>query len=111
MFRWLRRWWHPFRVTVSERRWRRLARSVSRETFLTWLAEQVANDLLNNKPATLPVADLVVAVESCPSDDLQYRAERFLERLYCNYPFYDQKYFALIAAFRAQIKQHLLKPR
>lgn len=103
MFKWLyRRSPKP-----REMRWRRLARSVTRHTFLTWLAEKVAQDLIEQKPSSLEIADLIEAVNRCPSDDLQYRAERFIERFYFDYPFYNAEYFKVVAEFRHLIGQHL----
>jgi hypothetical protein len=109
MFKALRRWLHKRRPNPLEYRWRRLARSVTRHTFLTWLAEQVAKDLLKAKPSSVTIIDLSERVIECPSDDFQHRAERFIEKFYFDYPFYTEDYFPVIAEFRHLIAQHLTR--
>ena len=110
--------WNPFRhfkprASLTERRWRRLARRTTRQTFLTWLAEQVAADLLDNKPFDVTIEELSLSVAQCGSSDVQHRAEHFIEKFYFDYPFQcsDRQCLDCLATFRQLIQQALLRLR
>jgi hypothetical protein len=75
------------------------------------LAEQVAKDMLNRKPADMTIEELAVAAKQSQSTDAQHQAERFIEEYYFDYPFSycDEECGRTLEYFRSLIQQRLLR--
>lgn len=97
------------RNRLSQRRWRLLARSVTRDTFLEWLAEQTVKDVLAQRPDCLSIEQLCTAVQEAKLSDFQHHAEHFIQVFYHNYPFDDLACTKTIRQFRALVCQKLFK--
>ena len=98
-------WLHPpVQVPMSD--WPSIAGSRSRCEFVTWLAAEVASDLLANKPRHLPMEALTDSVWTCESSNMQQRAEHFLRNYYYIYPC-DPHFPRVLRIFRHLIQKKL----
>ena len=98
-------WLHPPAPTPMSD-WRHLASKQSRCAFVTWLADEVAYDLLANKPRHLPMEELTDSVWTCESSNMQQRAEHFLRNYYYIYPC-DPHFPKVLRIFRHLIQKKL----
>lgn len=100
-------WLHP-EVPVPPENWPILAGQQPRCVFVKWLAEQVAQDILANKPRALPMETLNQSVWNGSSSAMQQRAEHFLRNHYYTYFMIDQDhYHRLLVIFRHLIQKKL----
>lgn len=97
------------RNRFSDRRWRRLANSVTRDTFLEWLAEQTVRDVLAQRPDFLSVEQLSTAAKEATLSDFQHHAEHFIQVFYHDYPFDDPACADTLRHFRDLLCQKLFK--
>jgi hypothetical protein len=87
--------------------WLQLARRLPRNTFIIWLAYQVADDILKNINHNVKIDDLLNSVDSDSSIATQHSAELFIENYYFGYPSFDPHYQKLIFIFRKILKRKL----
>ena len=109
----VRKLWHALQSwlrneTVSPPvEWRRQAVQYSRCRFVIWLADQVAVDLLTNRPWGVSTEELVAAVDQSIASELQHDAERFIENHYFAYPCNDPQFYRILLIFRHCIQRKL----
>jgi hypothetical protein len=87
--------------------WRRQALKNSRCTFVVWLADQVAHDLLAHCPWRVSTSELIQAIDQGTASELQHDAERFIEKHYYSYPSNNPQFFRTLLIFRHQIQKRL----
>ena len=98
-------WLHPpAAAPMSD--WPSLAHRQSRCAFISWLADEVAHDLLANKPWKLPMEALTDSVWTCESSNMQQRAEHFIRNYYYAYPS-DPHFPRVLRIFRHLIQKKL----
>lgn len=97
------------RNRLSQRRWRRLAQTITRDTFLEWLAEQTAKDALAERPDFLSVEQLCNAANEATLSDFQHHAEHFIQIFYHDYPFDDPACADDLRHYRDLVCQKLFK--
>lgn len=101
-------WLHP-PLPIVEDDWPAMASRLPRCTFLQRLADQVANDALNERPWNVSIAQLCEAISQSNATDLQHRAERFIERHYYICPSSDPHFFRTLLIFRHLVQKRLKK--
>lgn len=86
-----------------------MARSVTRDTFLEWLAEQTVKDALDHHGDFLSTEQLSAATQDASLSDFQHHAEHFIQVFYHNYPFDDPRCTETLRQYRDLVCQKLFK--
>jgi hypothetical protein len=100
---------HPVLDPVDSAHWGMFAQRLPRATFILWLANETASDLISHNTAHSSIADLIVGVDNednASGNHYQHDAERFLQT--CYFTLFDHTWRRRIMVFR-RLVQHKLK--
>lgn len=108
-FRRLCIWFKKPKEKELPKQWKEWAEELPKSAFIIWLANNIANTILSNKPRNHSYQQLIDSVDEDMSCMEQHGAERFIEMYYFGYPSFDPKKYKLIKVFRRLIQRKIIK--